>query len=222
MKPYSFIFLLLLLFLILVLWNENSRCLCRVVIIVYLCHFTAQNMIFDLCHITAQNMIFMCDRMWNFLVVLGVVLIFNAMVCIDSDSVVLQGGAKKVVISAPSKDAPMFVVGVNEKEYKPELDIVSNASCTTNCLAPLAKVIHDKFGIVEGLMTTVHSITATQKTVDGPSMKDWRGGRAASFNIIPSSTGAAKVHSVGRVIIFYFFGLANSKISIIRYLTGSW
>ncbi|KAL0381793.1 UNVERIFIED_CONTAM: Glyceraldehyde-3-phosphate dehydrogenase, cytosolic [Sesamum calycinum] len=108
------------------------------------------------------------------------------------------GGAKKVVISAPSKDAPMFVVGVNEKEYKADINIVSNASCTTNCLAPLAKVINDKFGIVEGLMTTVHSITATQKTVDGPSMKDWRGGRAASFNIIPSSTGAAK--AVGKVL----------------------
>ncbi|CAL5331643.1 unnamed protein product [Camellia sinensis] len=101
---------------------------------------------------------------------------------------------KKVVTSAPSKDAPMFVMGVNEKEYKSDIDIVSNASCTTNCLAPLAKVINDKFGIVEGLMTTVHSITATQKTVDGPSMKDWRGGRAASFNIIPNSTGAAKCH----------------------------
>lgn len=111
----------------------------------------------------------------------------------------LDAGAKYVVMSAPSKDAtPMYVVGVNEDKYEKGTKIVSNASCTTNCLAPLAKVIHDHFGIKDGLMTTVHSATATQKTVDGPSMKDWRGGRAASGNIIPSTTGAAK--AVGRVI----------------------
>ncbi len=105
----------------------------------------------------------------------------------------LKAGAKRVVLSAPSKDdTPMFVMGVNHNTYKKEMDIVSNASCTTNCLAPVTKVLHDSFGIVEGLMTTVHSTTATQKTVDGPSAKDWRGGRAASGNIIPSSTGAAK------------------------------
>eukprot|EP00899_Mesostigma_viride_P012741 jgi/Mesvir1/21468/Mv03924-RA.1 len=110
----------------------------------------------------------------------------------------ITAGAETVVISAPSPDAPMFVMGVNEHAYKPEMKVVSNASCTTNCLAPIAKVLHEKWGIAEGLMTTVHAVTATQKTVDGPSKKDWRGGRGVLDNIIPSSTGAAK--AVGKVL----------------------
>ncbi|KAE9406067.1 glyceraldehyde-3-phosphate dehydrogenase [Gymnopus androsaceus JB14] len=117
---------------------------------------------------------------------------------IDKASAHLKGGAKKVIISAPSADAPMYVCGVNLDSYDSQHAVISNASCTTNCLAPLAKVINDKFGIVEGLMTTVHATTATQKTVDGPSNKDWRGGRSVNGNIIPSSTGAAK--AVGKVI----------------------
>jgi glyceraldehyde 3-phosphate dehydrogenase len=117
---------------------------------------------------------------------------------IDKAKAHIAAGAKKVVISAPSNDAPMFVCGVNLETYTPDMDIVSNASCTTNCLAPIAKVINDNFGIIEGLMTTVHAATNTQKTVDAPSNKDWRGGRSILNNIIPSSTGAAK--AVGKVI----------------------
>ena len=116
----------------------------------------------------------------------------------------LEGGAKKVIISAPAKDAetPTFVMGVNHNTYRKDMNVVSNASCTTNCLAPLAKVINDNFGIVEGLMTTVHSTTGTQKTVDGASKKDWRGGRAAAGNIIPSSTGAANCAAPQK--LYYF------------------
>ena len=118
---------------------------------------------------------------------------------LDGSTGSIAAGAKHVIMSAPSKDdTPMFGCGVNENTYTSDIQFVSNASCTTNCLAPIAKVLHDNFGITDGLMTTVHSTTATQKTVDGVSLKDWRGGRAASGNIIPSSTGAAK--AVGKVI----------------------
>jgi len=138
----------------------------------------------------------------------------------DKASLHLKGGAKKVIISAPSSDAPMFVMGVNNKTYNKTMNVVSNASCTTNCLAPLAKVVNDQFGIESGLMTTVHATTATQKTVDGVSLKDWRGGRAASYNIIPSSTGAAK--AVGKVIpelngklTGMAFRVANLDVSVV-------
>jgi len=117
---------------------------------------------------------------------------------IDKAKLHVEGGAKKVIIAAPSADAPMFVMGVNHTKYTKDINVLSNASCTTNCLGPLSKIINDEFGIVEGLMTTVHATTATQKTVDGPSGKDWRGGRGAGQNIIPASTGAAK--AVGKVL----------------------
>ena len=126
----------------------------------------------------------------------------------------IDGGAKKVVISAPSKDAPMFVMGVNHKDVKATDTIISNASCTTNCLAPIAKVLNDEFGIAEALMTTVHATTATQLTVDGPSKKDYRGGRSALLNIIPAATGAAK--AVTKVIPSLEGKLTGMALSLIH------
>ncbi|MCL2568759.1 MAG: type I glyceraldehyde-3-phosphate dehydrogenase [Oscillospiraceae bacterium] len=135
---------------------------------------------------------------WGKLGVYAVVECTGLFTTTEAASAHIKAGAQKVVISAPSTDAPMFVMGVNHETYEPSMDVISNASCTTNCLAPVAKVLHDNWGITNGLMTTVHATTATQKTVDGVSVKDWRGGRAAAGNIIPSSTGAAK--AVGKVI----------------------
>ena len=135
---------------------------------------------------------------WGELGVFAVVESTGLFTTTEKASAHIKAGAKKVVISAPSSDAPMFVMGVNQCSYTPDMDVISNASCTTNCLAPIAKVINDNWGMASGLMTTVHATTATQKTVDGVSVKDWRGGRAAAGNIIPSSTGAAK--AVGKVI----------------------
>jgi len=138
------------------------------------------------------------DLKWNELEVDYVIESTGLFTSAEKAQAHLTAGAKKVVISAPSPDAPMFVMGVNNQSYSPDMDIVSNASCTTNCLAPIVKVLHDNWGIVEGLMTTVHAVTSTQRPIDGPSVKDWRGGRGGFQNIIPSSTGAAK--AVGKVI----------------------
>jgi glyceraldehyde 3-phosphate dehydrogenase len=138
------------------------------------------------------------DLKWNELDVDYVIESTGLFTSIEKSEAHLRAGAKKVVISAPSPDAPMFVMGVNHYSYAPDMHIISNASCTTNCLAPVAKVLHDNWGILEGLMTTVHAVTATQKPIDGPSVKDRRGGRGGFQNIIPSSTGAAK--AVGKII----------------------
>ena len=161
---------------------------------------------------------------WGELGVHTVIECSGVFVEVEKAQAFLDAGAKKVVISAPSKTAPMFVMNVNHENYDTSMNIVSNASCTTNCLAPIAKVLNDKFGVLEGLMSTVHSITATQKTVDGTSKKDWRGGRAAAANIIPSSTGAAK--AVGKVIpelngkLWYDneWGYTSMLIEFVRYI----
>ena len=160
------------------------------------------------------------DLKWNEVDVDIVIESTGLFTALEKATMHIQAGAKKTIISAPSADAPMFVMGVNHHDYSGDQKVISNASCTTNCLAPIAKIIHDKYQITEGLMTTVHAVTATQKTVDGVSVKDWRGGRASGGNIIPASTGAAK--AVGKVIpsldgklTGMSFRIPNTNVSVV-------